>query len=260
MGNNQSSTSCGEEGRDEGRRKKGKKEGTRAKKEVGEDSGVVGGESLKNFLMESCMDEILPGRLYLGSQYAAGHKDGLIGQQMEAKQALEFLKRHGITHILAVAPCEEKFPKEFHYLTLPLSDSSTFDLLSRLETTNAFISKALKEEDDAVIIDGVPNEGKRGQTAVLVHCQLGQSRSAAVVMAYLMWSRGISFSSAFDFVKSKRSLISDEKFGEQLKRYEDLASKARAVQQPNPSEADPSPTSTSSTAASSPPNPNPTTS
>jgi protein-tyrosine phosphatase len=42
---------------------------------------------------------------------------------------------------------------------------------------------------------------------VLFHCAAGVSRSASFVIAYLMKDQGISYQEAFNFVKSKRSII-----------------------------------------------------
>ncbi|OMJ22884.1 Dual specificity protein phosphatase 9 [Smittium culicis] len=39
--------------------------------------------------------------------------------------------------------------------------------------------------------------------AILVHCQLGVSRSATLVIAYLMYHKQVSFKTAYDFVKKK---------------------------------------------------------
>ena len=45
------------------------------------------------------------------------------------------------------------------------------------------------------------------RTNVLVHCMAGVSRSATLVIAYLMKSRNVSFNEAFAIVKSKRKLV-----------------------------------------------------
>ncbi|KAF9578200.1 hypothetical protein BGW38_006132, partial [Lunasporangiospora selenospora] len=43
---------------------------------------------------------------------------------------------------------------------------------------------------------------------VLVHCQLGVSRSASLVIAYVMKSEGMTLNSAYDFVKQRSAVIS----------------------------------------------------
>lgn len=43
--------------------------------------------------------------------------------------------------------------------------------------------------------------------AVLVHCYFGVSRSATVVIAYIMKKYGLSYSEAFEKVKAKRSIV-----------------------------------------------------
>ena len=42
---------------------------------------------------------------------------------------------------------------------------------------------------------------------VLVHCAMGISRSATIVIAYLMYKYRVPLSTAFDFVKSRRPEI-----------------------------------------------------
>ncbi|MCL4148508.1 UNVERIFIED_CONTAM: hypothetical protein GTU68_013577, partial [Idotea baltica] len=56
---------------------------------------------------------------------------------------------------------------------------------------------------------------------VLVHCNAGVSRSASVVIAYLMRQYCMTFDEAFRFVKHRRSFIRpNEGFVQQLKLYE----------------------------------------
>ena len=45
----------------------------------------------------------------------------------------------------------------------------------------------------------------KGEDKVFVHCAAGESRSAIIVIAYLMWNKKMTFDKAYNFVKSKRS-------------------------------------------------------
>ena len=47
----------------------------------------------------------------------------------------------------------------------------------------------------------------KGEDKVLVHCSQGASRSATIVIAYLMWSKKMPYKEALEFVKKKRSVI-----------------------------------------------------
>jgi protein-tyrosine phosphatase len=55
------------------------------------------------------------------------------------------------------------------------------------------VDEARKEDPEAVIF---------------VHCKAGKSRSATVVVAYLMWSEGADQNSAYDEVKNMRPEVS----------------------------------------------------
>lgn len=65
------------------------------------------------------------------------------------------------------------------------------DLSSVFEPTAQFIQDALDAE----------------RTAVYVHCQGGKSRSATIVLYYLVTRRGMSLLDAFNHVKDKRKVI-----------------------------------------------------
>ncbi|CAD8068556.1 unnamed protein product [Paramecium sonneborni] len=59
------------------------------------------------------------------------------------------------------------------------------------------------------------------QGNVLVHCMAGVSRSACIVIAYIMKTKKMSFRDAFQFVKSKRTIVwPNDGFVEQLKKFE----------------------------------------
>jgi len=57
----------------------------------------------------------------------------------------------------------------------------------------------------------------------LVHCKIGTSRSATIVIAYLMWKQKMKYDDAYNFVKIKRKRIGPNSgFKEQLKIFENL--------------------------------------
>ncbi|KAK7692380.1 hypothetical protein QCA50_004005 [Cerrena zonata] len=73
---------------------------------------------------------------------------------------------------------------------LNILDSTSTDIAPHLESTVTWIDERLRK-------------GKN----VLVHCQQGISRSAAVVIAYLIFKYKMSYDSAFNLVKRKRACI-----------------------------------------------------
>lgn len=56
---------------------------------------------------------------------------------------------------------------------------------------------------------------------VLIHCWAGISRSATIVVAYLMTKREMKFKEAIEFVKERRSFICpNDGFIDQLRHHE----------------------------------------
>jgi protein-tyrosine phosphatase len=51
------------------------------------------------------------------------------------------------------------------------------------------------------------NEGVAAKQNVVVHCEYGMSRSATIVIAYLMETKGVKLDTARAFVQSKRPCI-----------------------------------------------------
>uniref|UniRef100_A0A8C4IL61 Serine/threonine/tyrosine interacting protein n=1 Tax=Dicentrarchus labrax TaxID=13489 RepID=A0A8C4IL61_DICLA len=129
------------------------------------------------------MQEILPG-LFLGPYSAA------------MKSKLPILERQGITHIVCVRQDIEanfikpNFLHTFRYLVLDIADNPVENIIRFFPKTKEFI--------DSCLATG----GK-----VLVHGNAGISRSAALVIAYLMETFGMKYRDAFSHVQERRFCI-----------------------------------------------------
>ena len=67
------------------------------------------------------------------------------------------------------------------------------------------------------------SQAKNSGSNVLVHCKMGISRSASVVIAYAMKAYGWSFTKAIDHVKNNRNCIKPNKnFLNQLETYQGM--------------------------------------
>lgn len=135
-------------------------------------------------------DMILPG-LWLGS--------------LESARNRHFLLRRGITHVLSIIECEASFfPELFTYKHISARDHDSEDLSAIFEEAIAFI-----------------DEGRQ-KGGVVVHCAMGVSRSASLVIAYVMKSKKMCFADAYHFVKKHREVIyPNEGFKKQLLDFED---------------------------------------
>lgn len=76
------------------------------------------------------------------------------------------------------------------YLHLPLRDTANQELLDSIIQANEFIER-----------------NRKLGVRVLVHCFAGISRSASIVIAYLMQLHNMTFSETHEFVKKKRPVI-----------------------------------------------------
>ena len=125
------------------------------------------------------------------------------------------LKGDGITHILnLILGIDSIFPEDFIYKNVPARDIERQDLSQYFNECVIFIENAIQ------------NDGK-----VLVHCSQGISRSATIVIAYLIKSQELSFEDALELVKSKRSMVNPNSgFQEQLREYEKNCRKVKQTQ------------------------------
>ncbi|PRP85384.1 leucine-rich repeat-containing protein [Planoprotostelium fungivorum] len=135
--------------------------------------------------------EIVPGKIFLGS--------------LQSAQSLYVLKEMKITHIISVLRlCRPYYPEDFKYLNIEADDSADFDLMRHFPEVHQFMDEALES----------------GGT-VMVHCAAGISRSATLVISYIMKNQQIRFRDAYSYVRGKRSIVSPNSgFQKQLEIFE----------------------------------------
>jgi len=132
---------------------------------------------------------ILP-TLFLGSK-----KDSL---------RVERLKELQITHILSVMSGKRNLVSDFKWLSVPMAD-----------TGNTCLDDVMNRSFDFV------RESQKDKNKILIHCHLGQNRSATVVIAWLMTEFHVSMHHAYRFVKEKRHLIHPNNlYIQQLREYD----------------------------------------
>uniref|UniRef100_A0A3Q3FSE4 Dual specificity protein phosphatase n=1 Tax=Labrus bergylta TaxID=56723 RepID=A0A3Q3FSE4_9LABR len=133
-------------------------------------------------------DEVWP-NLYLGD--------------MAVAQNRKTLQKLGITHVLNAAHSKQGSigDQSFYgntciYLGIPAEDSDHFDLSQYFKLAADFIHKALRSKD-----------GK-----VLVHCIMGVSRSATLVLVFLMLRQRLPLRDALRQIVQKRAIYPNRNF------------------------------------------------
>ncbi|XP_067891672.1 dual specificity protein phosphatase 19 isoform X1 [Heterodontus francisci] len=132
-------------------------------------------------------------------------KPWLLLASQDVAHDYEKLKDYKISHILNVGyGVENAFPCEFIYKSISILDLPETSITSYFHECFEFIDQA-----------------KAQNGVVLVHCNAGVSRSASIVIGYLMWVYGLSFKDAFSVVKNARQATNPNPgFMEQLRNYQ----------------------------------------
>jgi predicted protein tyrosine phosphatase len=140
---------------------------------------------LANFGAIGTLSVILDDRLFLSGSNSARRKGELT--------------KAGVTHIIncAVSECANTFDNNTDYQPKyhnihGLQDIESANIVEHFEICNQFIHEALAEP----------------QNRVLVHCRMGISRSATIIIAYLMTHHDMNLKQAYEFVVQKRSVVS----------------------------------------------------
>eukprot|EP01084_Bolivina_argentea_P306147 528968_1 len=139
--------------------------------------------------------QIIDDWLYLGSAYHA--------------RDLHILKKLGITHVLNVTNnVKNYFGGQFIYAQLPLNDIGNDAIYNYFEATKEFINQCNPS---------FGNEDKK----IFVHCAVGMSRSATIIIAYLI-SNYVELKQTdqnrLDFIKHKLPTITHE-FNENMIQF-----------------------------------------
>ena len=124
-----------------------------------------------------------------------------------APEQIDDLKALGITHVVSCLPESERqsvafLGDDFETLFLPLRDGIHEDIGALFPEFFEFVTSA-------------------GQGRVLVHCEVGVSRSATLVTAHLMKTDRIRFYEAYHQVRTRRAqVLPNVGFASQLQRFE----------------------------------------
>ncbi|KAG9066134.1 Dual specificity protein phosphatase 9 [Linnemannia hyalina] len=141
---------------------------------------------------------VLP-NLYLGAEHNATNVKVLkrLGITFVLNVAIEIAQQEGSTATTTIqldtSAAEEATRGSIEFKSLAWTHHQK-DLLREFPTAFAMIDKALAASN--------------GQGKALVHCQLGVSRSASLVIAYVMRARGMGLTEAYDYVKQRSGVIS----------------------------------------------------
>ena len=143
---------------------------------------------LINFFLCANMDYIID-NIYLGDNIAAKNET--------------FLKEYNITSVIN---CAQELPseyKEIRFLELKLDDFLQQPLFPKFEVAYKFIK--INSENN-----------------ILIFCGLGMSRSASLVLFYLMKDKGWDYDTSYNYTKERRpEILPNPGFEQQLRDYYD---------------------------------------
>jgi dual specificity phosphatase 12 len=153
------------------------------------------------------------GKLYIGGLYALYQTD--------------LIRAAGITHVLSVIDYDPLLQDKFAHLKhfqIRADDHPNENLLQHLPEAVRYIDQALKEVGR---IESTEKDASRnhadGAGGVFVHCAMGKSRSATLVVAYLVWKHDLDAGTALDQLCEGRPVCDPNPgFKEQLSVWEKM--------------------------------------
>jgi predicted protein tyrosine phosphatase len=119
----------------------------------------------------------------------------------------DILEKYNIKTVLSImSNPPELNESKYKHMKIKILDSPRVNISDHFEATHEFINNSLKEKKN-----------------ILVHCHAGISRSATIVISYIMNIQLITADIAFKIVKNKREIINPNiGFCYNLRQYEDI--------------------------------------
>jgi protein-tyrosine phosphatase len=155
-----------------------------------------------------CDKEIENNKLHIHLESHPGNIDNFIyiGSYFNATNSKE-LDKLNIKYILNCAiECKNLFEYKFIYKKIDLKDLIDFPIENYFDEAIEFINKCREE--------------KKGN--LLIHCMQGKSRSATILLAYLIKENKMTTNEAFKFVKKKRkTILPNLSFMNKLREFEE---------------------------------------
>jgi len=141
-----------------------------------------------------------------GPQRILNNKPLYLGSVRDSAD-MEKLQKLQIKNILVIAPesqCPSFFLNDINYMRIILDDDINAPISEIFVWAWQFIEDALRKKQ-----------------AVLIHCQMGISRSATIVISYLMISAGMKLDTAIAHIRRLRPVINPNRgFLKQLRALE----------------------------------------
>mgnify|MGYP004502288915 CR=1 FL=1 len=153
------------------------------------------------------------GKLYIGGLYALYQTD--------------LIRAAGITHVLSVIDYDPLLQEKFSHLKhfhIRADDHPNENLLQHFPEAVKYVDQALKEVKQIEKAENAASEDAADDAGgVFVHCAMGKSRSATLVVAYLMWKYRLDAATALDQLCEGRPVCDPNPgFKEQLSVWEKM--------------------------------------
>ena len=153
---------------------------------------------------KSELQKLLTNKDQIPSDFIDKITDKVYLGEIDGAKDFDYFKKEKISNVLSIInkPHEYNEEDKINHKRINLDDLDDVNIIKYFKESIEFIEKADK---------------------VFVHCLCGVSRSATIVIAYLMWKAHCSYYDAYFFVKSRRPFIDpNDGFVRQLKIFENL--------------------------------------